>query len=96
MCGRYSNARTNPHDIVARFEVTISDVTAERALGRTNIAPTQAVLAIVNGEDGEREAILARFGLAPAWAKLRGRLHERFPSAGRRLSSRVLLTSTPP
>ena len=30
------------------------------------------MLAVVNGENGEREAILARFGLAPAWAKLRG------------------------
>jgi hypothetical protein len=30
------------------------------------------VLAVVRGEDGSREAVLARFGLAPAWAKLRG------------------------
>jgi putative SOS response-associated peptidase YedK len=30
------------------------------------------VLAVVNGEDGSREAVLARFGLAPSWAKLRG------------------------
>ena len=72
MCGRYSNARTNPQNIAARFEIKISDATAERALGRTNIAPTQSVLAVVNGENGARQAILARFGLAPAWAKLRG------------------------
>lgn len=72
MCGRYSNTRTNPHDIATRFEVKISDSTAERALGRTNIAPTQSVLAVVNRENGGHEAILARFGLAPAWAKLRG------------------------
>jgi putative SOS response-associated peptidase YedK len=72
MCSRYSNARTNPHEIAARFEIKISDATAEIALGRTNIAPTQSVLAVVNGESGEREAILARFGLAPTWAKLRG------------------------
>ena len=72
MCGRYSNSRTNPQAIAARFEIKISDATAERALGRTNIAPTQSVLAVVNGENGARQAILARFGLAPAWAKLRG------------------------
>jgi putative SOS response-associated peptidase YedK len=30
------------------------------------------VLAVVNADNGERQAILARFGLAPAWAKLRG------------------------
>jgi SOS response associated peptidase (SRAP) len=72
MCGRYSNASTNPYNIAARFEIKISDATAERALGRTNIAATQSVLAVVNGENGERQAILARFGLAPAWAKLRG------------------------
>jgi putative SOS response-associated peptidase YedK len=72
MCGRYSNASTNPQAIAARFKITISDATAERALGRTNIAPTQPVLAVVNKDDGQRQAILARFGLAPAWAKLRG------------------------
>ena len=72
MCGRYSNARTNPQAIAARFEIKISDATAERALGRTNIAATQSVLAVVNGENGERQAILARVGLAPGWAKLRG------------------------
>jgi Luciferase-like monooxygenase len=55
-----------------RFDITISPAVAERALGRANIAPTQSVLAVVNGEDGSREAVLARFGLAPAWAKLRG------------------------
>jgi putative SOS response-associated peptidase YedK len=72
MCGRYTNTRTSPQDIAARFEITISDETAERAVGRTNIAPTQPALAVVNGENGERQATLARFGLAPAWAKLRG------------------------
>jgi putative SOS response-associated peptidase YedK len=30
------------------------------------------VLAVANGEDGTREAVLARFGLAPSWAKVRG------------------------
>jgi hypothetical protein len=65
MCGRYSNARTNPQAIAARFNITISDATAERALGRTNIAPTQPVLAVVNGDNGERQAILARFGSRP-------------------------------
>jgi putative SOS response-associated peptidase YedK len=56
-----------------RFEITIEPSVAERALGRANIAPTQSVLTVVNGEDGSREAVLARFGLAPARAKLRRR-----------------------
>jgi putative SOS response-associated peptidase YedK len=72
MCGRYTNTARDPQVIAARFEITISPAVAERALGRANIAPTQSVLAVVNGEDGRREAVLARFGLAPAWAKLRG------------------------
>jgi putative SOS response-associated peptidase YedK len=65
MCDRYTNTRISPEDIAARFEITIYDPTAERALGRTSIAPTQPALAVVGGEDGERRAILARFGLAP-------------------------------
>jgi putative SOS response-associated peptidase YedK len=72
MCGRYTNTARDPQVIAARFEITISPAVAERALGRANIAPTQPVLAVVNGEDGSREAVLAPFGLAPAWAKLRG------------------------
>jgi putative SOS response-associated peptidase YedK len=72
MCGRYTNAARDPQVIAARFEITISPAVAERAVGRANIAPTQSVLAVVNGEDGGREAVLARFGLAPSWAKLRG------------------------
>jgi putative SOS response-associated peptidase YedK len=72
MCGRYTNTARDPQVIAARFEITISPAVAERVLGRANIAPTQSVLAVVNGEDGNREAIVARFGLAPAWAKLRG------------------------
>jgi putative SOS response-associated peptidase YedK len=72
MCGRYTNTARDPQVIAARFEITISPAVAERALGRANIAPTQSVLAVVNGEDGSREAVLARFGLAPSWAKLRG------------------------
>jgi hypothetical protein len=72
MCGRYTNTARDPQVIMQRFDITISPAVAERALGRANIAPTQSVLAVVNGEDGSREAVLARFGLAPAWAKLRG------------------------
>jgi putative SOS response-associated peptidase YedK len=72
MCGRYTNTARDPQVIMQRFDITISPAVAERALGRANIAPTQSVMAVVNGEDGSREAVLARFGLAPAWAKLRG------------------------
>ena len=64
--------RPRPAGHRAAFEITISNALAERALGRANIAPTQSALAGVRGEDCGRDAVLARFGLAPAWAKLRG------------------------
>jgi putative SOS response-associated peptidase YedK len=72
MCGRYTTTARDPQVIMQRFEIKIEPWVPERALGRANIAPTQSVLAVVNGEDGSREAVQARFGLAPAWAKLRG------------------------
>ena len=65
MCGRYTNTRTSPQDIAARFEITISDATAERAVGRTNIAPTQPVLAVVNGENGEPKRFSRGSGSRP-------------------------------
>jgi putative SOS response-associated peptidase YedK len=72
MCGRYTNTARDPRVIAQRFEITISESVSERALGRANIAPTQPALAVVRNRDGDRRAVLARFGLAPAWAKLRG------------------------
>jgi putative SOS response-associated peptidase YedK len=36
---------------------------------RYNIAPTQTIIAIVRGEDGEPQARPMRWGLIPAWAK---------------------------
>jgi putative SOS response-associated peptidase YedK len=36
---------------------------------RYNIAPTQAIVAIVRGEDGEPQARPMRWGLIPPWAK---------------------------
>jgi putative SOS response-associated peptidase YedK len=70
MCGRYTNTARDPRVIAQRSEITISESVSDRALGRANIAPTQPVLAVVR--DGDRRAVLPSFGLAPAWAKLRG------------------------
>ena len=36
---------------------------------RYNVAPTQTVIAIVRGEDGEPQARAMRWGLIPPWAK---------------------------
>jgi len=36
---------------------------------RYNIAPTQYIAAVRNGEDNERELIMLRWGLVPSWAK---------------------------
>ena len=66
------NTARDPRVIAQRFEITISESVPEGALGRASTAPTQPVLAVVRDRDGDRRAVLARFGLAPAWAKLRG------------------------
>jgi putative SOS response-associated peptidase YedK len=39
---------------------------------RANIAPTQPVLSVDRDSDGDRRAIRASLGLAPAWTNLRG------------------------
>jgi putative SOS response-associated peptidase YedK len=73
MCGRYANnspsARAQRQ--VARELGVPAETVAPRQLTRTNIAPTTEVLVAVNGERG-REARKMRWGLAPAWGKLRG------------------------
>ena len=72
MCGRFSNRHVTADDIVGRLHAKLRAQVAEQALGRANLAPTQQMLTIVRGKDGEREAISARFGLVPSWSKLKG------------------------
>ncbi|HEY4897810.1 MAG TPA: SOS response-associated peptidase [Solirubrobacteraceae bacterium] len=63
MCGRYTNT-AGPEELNDRFRVPIADDAGTR---RFNVAPTEAVLAIVAPE-GEPEARLLRWGLIPHWA----------------------------
>jgi putative SOS response-associated peptidase YedK len=64
MCGRYTNT-AGPEELNDRFKVPISSDAGTR---RFNIAPTEEVLAIINGRSGA-EAVLLRWGLVPPWAK---------------------------
>jgi putative SOS response-associated peptidase YedK len=63
MCGRYTNT-SGPEELNDRFRVPIR---SDAGTHRYNIAPTEAVLAIV-APKGEQEARLLRWGLVPPWA----------------------------
>jgi putative SOS response-associated peptidase YedK len=63
MCGRFTSSR--PRGTIAeRFQVAVPDSYSERF----NVAPTQGAL-IVRNRDDESEAVMARWGLLPHWAK---------------------------
>ncbi len=63
MCGRYS-LKADLEDVQRRFEFLADEVAYSP---RYNIAPTQPVLAVTNG-DGRRASYM-RWGLIPSWAK---------------------------
>lgn len=65
MCGRYT-VTAGPGDLEQRFGVVIPFSEGTR---RYNVAPTEPVLTVVRGEDGQHEARLLRWGLIPPWAK---------------------------
>jgi putative SOS response-associated peptidase YedK len=63
MCGRYVQ-RTDPKRLAKEFKVAeIPEVEL-----RYNIAPTQAILGVVEAADG-REMNFYKWGLVPSWAK---------------------------
>jgi putative SOS response-associated peptidase YedK len=64
MCGRYS--LTTPLEGVQRL-FGIDEL--PNLAARYNIAPTQPVVVIRNGEAGRRELTHMRWGLVPSWAK---------------------------
>jgi len=70
MCGRYTLTSSDERRLGSRFRISL-DETGDEGLGRYNVAPTQEVLMVkVDPEAGSgREAVLARWGLVPFWAK---------------------------
>lgn len=64
MCGRF--AFYSPSEAAAALFGVSGSVPVEP---RYNIAPTQYISAIRNGEDNERELVMLRWGLVPSWAK---------------------------
>lgn len=64
MCGRF--AFYSPSEATAALFGVSGALPVE---ARYNIAPTQYVAAIRNGEDNGRELVMLRWGLVPFWAK---------------------------
>lgn len=65
MCGRYTASTLDTGGIVARFGISGAAV-PPGTLGRFNVCPTEAVLAVC-GEDRSGRAL--RWGLVPPWAR---------------------------
>ncbi len=69
MCGRYTMTSSDERRLGSRFQISLDDLEGN-GLGRYNVAPTQEVLTVNNeAESGERQAVVARWGLVPFWAK---------------------------
>jgi len=70
VCGRYTLTTRRSDDIQAKLAETLDVETppSDSGFERFNIAPTQAVLAVVDNHDGRRIEEL-RWGLVPHWAK---------------------------
>ncbi|SMF79538.1 Putative SOS response-associated peptidase YedK [Tistlia consotensis] len=64
MCGRFT--LTSPLEALKEL---FGFVERPNLQPRANIAPTQDVLVVRLGEDGERHAVSLRWGLLPPWAK---------------------------
>ncbi len=84
MCGRYTLASTDPTALRDRFGLGESVEIRQRF----NVAPTDAVLAVVAGQDG-REGTLLRWGLVPHWA-------DSLASGARRINARAETVATTP
>jgi len=79
MCGRFTVTTRDTKKVADRFEVELEKALGsklmESAGGRYNVAPTQEVLTVRSSPDpeeaaqGEREALMMRWGLVPRWAE---------------------------
>lgn len=68
MCGRYTLTSSDQRRLGSRFRVSLDELDGA-GLGRYNVAPTQEVLTVAGSGDGERQGVLARWGLVPVWAR---------------------------
>ncbi len=66
MCGRFVAA--SPADDIARYFDAAVDPEARAVAPRWNVAPTDAVTAVVAARDGGRELRAFRWGLVPSWS----------------------------
>ena|SRR5271163_411477 len=85
MCGRYSNTLSRV-DLEEHFR---TDIPSEIGTRRYNIAPTEDILALVRGGDGEPQARVLKWGLLPWWSKDR-------KGAARMINARVEGVETKP
>ncbi|MDA8392468.1 MAG: SOS response-associated peptidase [Actinomycetota bacterium] len=68
MCGRFA-LHEPVEDLVARFSVDQVGPGVDREGPRWNVAPTQPVLVVSSGRDGQERRLWApRWGLVPSWA----------------------------
>ena len=65
MCGRYSNTLSRG-DLEEHFRTNIP---TEVGTMRYNIAPTEDILTLVRGREGEPQARVVKWGLLPWWSK---------------------------
>lgn len=70
MCGRFTLTSSDQRRLGSRFQISLDDQD-QGGLERYNVAPTQEVLAVQANPEAEagREAVMARWGLVPFWAK---------------------------
>ena len=68
MCGRFG-LEVAWAELFAYFNLIPTVQTNPEMPPRYNIAPTQPILMIGNGEDGRRSSLLVRWGLVPNWVK---------------------------
>jgi len=93
MCGRYSNTLSRG-DLEEHFRTNIP---TEVGTGRYNVAPTEEILTLVRGTDGEPTARVVRWGLLPWWSKDRKgaarMINARVESVDRKPAFRELIAS---
>jgi putative SOS response-associated peptidase YedK len=73
VCGRFTSSQ-RWETVGERFQVAVPETYQQRF----NVAPAQRAL-IVRERDDVREAVMAKWGLLPHWAKDSKIVHDRMP-----------------